>query len=137
MDSFGSNATAMGGADGRSDAMVGAVEAQKAEGVLHVHLFLYVQMFTQFSTLYDLSRALRDRLVCADAVKRYVSYVRCASYPDVQSFKQDRPHIEKEWPAYLYDLSLCRLPSFGKSKHPQGMNGVERTRPGFSMLCHA
>jgi hypothetical protein len=46
MDTFGSNATAMGGAAGRSDAMIGAVEAQKAEGVLHVHLFLYVQMIT-------------------------------------------------------------------------------------------
>ena len=41
MDAFGSNATPMGGAAGRADAMVGAVEAQKAEGVLHVHAFLY------------------------------------------------------------------------------------------------
>eukprot|EP00974_Lingulodinium_polyedra_P067123 6494814-Lingulodinium_polyedra.AAC.1 len=35
MDSFGSSATPMGGAAGRADGMVGAVEAQKAEGVLH------------------------------------------------------------------------------------------------------
>ena len=33
MDSFGSNATPMGGAAGRTDAMIGAVEGQKAEGV--------------------------------------------------------------------------------------------------------
>ena len=49
MDSFGSNATAMGGAAGRCDAMVGAVESQSADGVLHVHLFLFVQMAMQFS----------------------------------------------------------------------------------------
>ena len=33
MDSFGSNATPMGGAAGRTDAMIGAMEEQKAEGV--------------------------------------------------------------------------------------------------------
>ena len=40
MDIFGSNATPMGGSAGRADALVGAVEAQKAEGVLHLHMFL-------------------------------------------------------------------------------------------------
>ena len=39
MDIFGSNATPMGGSIGRADALVGAVEAQKAEGVLHLHFF--------------------------------------------------------------------------------------------------
>ena len=48
MDSFGSDATAMGGAAGRSDAMVGAVEAQKAEGVLHVHLSLRADVYAVF-----------------------------------------------------------------------------------------
>jgi hypothetical protein len=32
MDTFGSNATPMGGAAGRADAMIGAVEAKMAEG---------------------------------------------------------------------------------------------------------
>ena len=50
MDMFGSNAIALGGAAGRADAMIGAVEAQKAEGVLHVHLFLYIQMILQYAT---------------------------------------------------------------------------------------
>ena len=40
MDSFGSNATPMGGSMGRADAMIGATEAQKAEGVLHLHFFV-------------------------------------------------------------------------------------------------
>ena len=40
MDSFGSNATPLGGAAGRCDAMVAAVESQAADGVLHVHLFM-------------------------------------------------------------------------------------------------
>ena len=35
MDEFGSNATPMGGCMGRADALVGAIEAQKAEGVLY------------------------------------------------------------------------------------------------------
>ena len=52
MDSFGSNATPMGGAAGRCDAMLGAVESQKADGVLHIHLFIYLQMILQFATLH-------------------------------------------------------------------------------------
>ena len=41
-DMFGSSATPMGGSLGRADALIGAVEAQKAEGVLHLHLFLFI-----------------------------------------------------------------------------------------------
>ena len=51
MDTFGSNATALGGSAGRADAMIGAVEAQKIEGVLHLHLFLFIEMLMQFQTL--------------------------------------------------------------------------------------
>ena len=50
MDIYGSNATPLGGSAGRSDAMVGAVEARKAEGVLHLHLFLFLQMAMQLKT---------------------------------------------------------------------------------------
>ena len=39
MDIFGSNATPMGGSLGRADALVGGIEAQKAERVLHMHCF--------------------------------------------------------------------------------------------------
>ena len=41
MDIYGSNATPIGGSAGRCDHMIGAVEAQKAEGVLHLHVFLF------------------------------------------------------------------------------------------------
>ena len=51
MDTLGSNATAMGGAGGRCDAMVAAVESQAANGVLHVHLFIFIQMAMQFRQL--------------------------------------------------------------------------------------
>ena len=47
MDAFGSNATSMGGCAGRCDAMIGAVESQKADGVLHIHCFLFLQMIPQ------------------------------------------------------------------------------------------
>ena len=81
MDRFGSNATPMGGSAGRADAMVSAVEAQKAEGVLHIHLFIYFQCVCQFATMHELGEMLRDRLLSADAFKHYVSTVRCAAYP--------------------------------------------------------
>ena len=112
MDMFGSNATPMGGSAGRCDGMVAAVEAQKAEGVLHIHAFLYLQMVCQFKTLSQLGQMLRDKLITADAMKEYISYTRCASYPDVSKFHTDQSTIEKEWPAFAKDLSLSRLPAF-------------------------
>ena len=100
MDYFGSNATPMGGSSGRADAMVAAVEAQKAEGVLHIHAFIYVHMFTQFDTLAQLASKIRQGLASAEAMKEYVSYTRCASYPNVDLFESERDKIEKQWPAY-------------------------------------
>ena len=85
MDSFGSNAAPMGGAAGRCDAMVAAVESQSADGVLHVHLFMYFQMAMQFMTLHQLAQHLREKMLTAEALKQYVSHVRCASYPDAEA----------------------------------------------------
>ena len=45
-------------------------------------------------------------------MKEYVNYSRCAAYPDVDRFEQERDTIEKEWPAYADDLTLSRLPNF-------------------------
>ena len=75
MDMFGSNATALGGAAGRADAMIGAVEAQKAEGVVHVHLFLYIQMILQYSTLKEVADQLQKKMCSAEAVKAYISHI--------------------------------------------------------------
>ena len=41
MDIYGSNATCMGGSVGRIDAAIGVIEAQKAEGVLHLHTLVF------------------------------------------------------------------------------------------------
>ena len=71
-DIFGSNATPLGGSAGRGDAMVGAVEAQKAEGVLHLHLFLFPQMAMQNSTLKEIADMFRKNLLEPDVWKYYV-----------------------------------------------------------------
>ena len=96
MDSFGSNATPMGGCAGRCDAMVGAVESQNADGVLHIHLFLFLRVAMQHSTLHDLARLLREKLISADAMKQYVSYVRCAAYPDVDAHQKGQEGAASE-----------------------------------------
>ncbi len=44
MDTFGSNAEPMGGVIGRVDAIIGATQTQKAEGVFHMHCLAFVQM---------------------------------------------------------------------------------------------
>ena len=118
----------MGGAAGRADAMVAAVEAQKAEGVLHVHLFVYLQMISQYSTLHELANALREQMISADAIKTFVSYVRCAEYPDVHQFQVNRSKVEKSWPAYSADSSLSRLPAFFWNAHTASSLDLSRTR---------
>ena len=103
MDMFGSNASPMGGSMGRADALIGATEAQKAEGVLHLHFFLFLQMAHQFCSLAEVAALFRTQLISIDALKRFHSYVRCAQYPDVEAFLEKRDEIEKVWPAYAQD----------------------------------
>ena len=112
MDIYGSNATPMGGSAGRADAMAGAIEAQKAEGVLHIHLFMFLQMAFQFHTLKEITEMFRQELLKPDAWKRYLDMVKRASYPDPAAFEKERDDIEKTWPAYVQDKSLSRPPDF-------------------------
>ena len=112
MDIFGSNGTPMGGSAGRADAMVGAVEAQKAEGTLHLHLFLYLQMAHQYMTLQEIAELFRKKLLSMEVLKNFVETVRCASYPFPEEFEAERADIEKGWPAYAKDQSLSRPPAF-------------------------
>ena len=101
MDSFGINATPIGGSAGRCDAMVAVVESQAADGVIHVHLFMYMEHAMQFSTFHDLARLLRDKMLSAAALKHFVSHVRCAAYPDVAAHREDRAKVEKDTKAQL------------------------------------
>ena len=87
MDRFGSNATPMGGSAGRVDAAIGAIEAQKAEGVLHLHAFMFLQAAHQFNTLHEIGEMLRKSLITVDMLKAYTSNVRRESYPDAAHFQ--------------------------------------------------
>ena len=109
-DLFGSNATPMGGSLGRADALIGAVEAQKAEGVLHLHFFLFVQMAHQFKTLQEIGDMFRQGILEMKAFKKYHNHARCAEYPDVKSFEAERASVEATWPEYKQDTSMCRPP---------------------------
>ena len=95
MDIFGSNVTPMGGSLGRVDAIVSAIEAQKAEGVLHLHFFIYVQMAHQFKTLPELAAELRQGLLSVSDFKNYVSTARRATYPGVAAFNASSSDLER------------------------------------------
>ena len=89
MDSFGSNATPMGGSAGRADALIGATEGQKAEGVLHLHFFIFLQMAHQFLNLGEIAEMFRDRLLSLTALKAFHDRIRCATYPDSKRFRAE------------------------------------------------
>ena len=129
MDVFGSNATPMGGSAGRADAMVGAIEAQKAEGVLHLHLFLFLQMAHQFLTLHDIAERLKQGLLSAESMKTFVSTVRCASYPDVEKFSEERKEVEEAWPAYADDRVLSKAPGFVYECSGTSLTGTAHSSP--------
>ena len=73
MDRYGGNATCMGGSCGRADAAIGAIEAQKAEGVLHLHLYVFVQMLHQYLNLAEIGALLRQQPVSVEAMECFVS----------------------------------------------------------------
>ena len=110
MDIFGSTAEPMGGLIGRADALVGAVEAQKAEGVLHIHFQLFVQCAWQFNTLADIAEMIKNKLLAASELKEYISYSRRATYPDVEAFEAEWGSLEKACPAYADYKGLCKTP---------------------------
>ena len=117
MDRFGSNATPMGGSAGRADATVGAVEAQKAEGVLHMHAFIFLQAAHQFNTLDGIGEMLRKALITVEMMKTFISNVRRASYPDASLFRQEQSKIESEWPEYKKEYALCKPPQHMNKSH--------------------
>ena len=117
MDTFGSNATPMGGSAERGDATIGAIEAQKAEGVLHMHAFIFFQAAHQFKTLHEISNMLREALLKVDMMKTFISNVRRASYPDVERFQQEQSKIESEWPEYKKEVALCKPPPRQNGRH--------------------
>ena len=102
----------MGGSAGRADAAVGAVEAQKAEGVLHLHLYIFLQSAHQFCTLFEIADMLRNRVLTVDAFKNYINSTRVGAYPDIDKVMETREQVEKAWPAYSKDQSLARMPKF-------------------------
>ena len=65
-------------------------------------------MATQYYTVHELGDMLRREMLSVEAMKLYVSYVRCASYPDAALHQQQRGFLEKTWPAYAKDPSLAR-----------------------------
>ena len=78
-DIYGSNAEPQGGIFGRADALFGGVEAQKA-GALHLHFFAYVQRIHQHKTIKEIADMLRSRLVTADALKQWHTFVCRETY---------------------------------------------------------
>ena len=121
MDVFGSNATPMGGSNGRADAIIGAVEAQKAEGVLHLHFFIFLQMAHQFMSLTEIADKFKQQLLSTDALKSFHNHVRCSVYPDLDKFERERIEIESAWPAFAMDYGLNRPPQYSwDSKNGQG-----------------
>ena len=129
MDMFGSNATPMGGSIGRADAMIGATEAQKAEGVLHLHFFIYLQMAHQHLNLSEIADLLRQKLLSLQELKAYHDHARCASYPDLPKFEIAKVDIEKAWPVYAADSRLSRAPLYVWSAVKRAGDGARQTLP--------
>ena len=78
---------------------------------------------------------LRRKLLSVQALNLFISYVRCASYPDLKIHQQHRGDVEKSWPAYSADQTLSRLPSFFWDE--QAASGADWKRMYQKRLQHA
>ena len=91
--------------------MIGAIEGQKVEGVLHMHMFLYFQMQHQYMTLHEISERLMAGLGSTmHEMKEYVNNNRRASYPDLKQFTETQQWLESQWPNYPSEMALCKPP---------------------------
>ena len=130
MDRYGSNATPMGGVAGRTDALIGAVEGQKKEGVLHLHFFLFPQMAHQHQNLKEIAHQFRAKIMSVEPMKALINHTRCAAYPDLAAFQAARSDIEQSWPAFATDTTLCRPPPYVWQSLRHGeMSAGPPTRP--------
>ena len=89
-DCFGSNATALGGCCGRSDALVGAVECQKG-GTLHIHFKFFLQRLHQCATLHEIVELLQKGLVHVNDFRRFHQHLADASDADKQTWQAAMP----------------------------------------------
>ena len=110
MDQFGSCAEPLGGILGRPDGLVGSVEAQKTEGVLHTHFHIFVQIAWQFKTLHEIASMIEKKLLNPSQLKEYASHCRKATYPDVKAFESERDELERAWPTYSGYKKMCKAP---------------------------
>ena len=92
---------------------------------------MFLQILHQFANLNEIAQKLREHLVSVEAMKNYVSFVRRATYPDVEKFMAERADIEAAWPAYATDPLLCKPPHF-VSMPPEAL--PERILGGASWL---
>ncbi len=63
---------------GRADALVGVTEAQKAEGVLHLHFFIFLQLAHTILNLNAIDALLQKQLISIETLKRLHDYLRGA-----------------------------------------------------------
>ena len=111
-----------------------AVESQAADGVLHVHLSMFIQMAIQFCSLHELAEFLREEMLTAEALKRFVSHVRCAAHPDVTAHERPRAQVEKARHAYADDsVSLVRRSSSGIRRRFRLKSGCNNITPDGNM----
>ena len=84
---------------------------------------------------HELAEKLRAKMLSAEALKQFVSHVRCAAYPDVDAHRRSRAQVEKAWPAYADDRSLSRVPQFFWNSSEA--SGTEWLRQHNNRLQHA
>ena len=111
-DVCGSVADYMGGSDGRTDALVGAVEAQKTTGALQLHWFQYGQRLHQHCSMEEIARRVSEGLADPSALKQWYEEVSCAAYPKPELRAENEAKLEGAHPNFKDDTRLVFFPSF-------------------------
>ena len=112
-DICGSSSSFEGGINGRAEAAVTCVEAQKGTGSLHAHCQVFVQCLHQHTALSEVLERIRGD--GGDIVRKYLRYkshVCRQVYADEKLAESRLPLRENDWPQYEKSRLLVSRPAY-------------------------
>ena len=138
-DTSGSNASLLGGAFGRVDAIYVTIEAQKSTGSLHGHLQCFVQCLHQHTPLTEIFQLPHWRLeALRQEYCKYQAHVAHAVYSGQgkDSIREGIEGAESTWPEHAEDAHMTTIPGYQQRRAQGARDLTEAEQWGQDYLEH-
>ena len=138
-DTSGSNASLLGGAFGRVDAIYVTIEAQKSTGSLHGHIQCFVQCLHQHTPLTEIFQLPHWRLeALRQEYCKYQAHVAHAVYSGQgkDSIREGIEGAESTWPEHAEDAHMTTIPGYQQRRAQGARDLTEAEQWGQDYLEH-